>query len=240
MTPIARRAVLAVLAASLLGASSAATSTGLRDLPQSYLMSSAGMLVPVRAGVTYGASQFPIPVRLTAPDRSWVAAQWRSGDEYFAGGKPPNYGWIHLAHSGGSSAEAPRGMVTVMTGYGSTPSVAATVDVLRTRGRGAIYDATSRIRLAGFSGVQFDGRIVGGKNHDHVGHYFVPFSPPHQSAKYFPDEYPVYGDVFRIMVLNVRSKTVVVIVENVALEPESFPAFLSKAEEILKTLTFPA
>jgi hypothetical protein len=94
------------------------------------------------------------------------------------------------------------------------------------------------VTLGGFSGIQFDGQIVGAKNFDHTGHYFVPFSPPSHAAKYYPDEYAVYGDVFHVIVLNVRGKTVVIYIENVALPADQFPAFLTKANRILGSLRF--
>ncbi len=127
-----------------------------------------------------------------------------------------------------------------MTAYTGTPSVARTVNVLRTRGHGATYEPSAPVTLAGFTGIQFDGRITGAKNVDHTGHFFIPFSPVSHAAKYYPDEYSVYGDVFRVLVLDVRGKTVVVYIENVALPPQGFPAFLTKAEQMLGSLRFPA
>ena len=217
-------------------AAAAATTTKLPDVPQSYLFTPAGKLTPLRSGVTYQASQFPLAVRLTPPDGSWSGAEWKSGTDYFRGGGPPHFGWVHVGQ--GSPTGIPRGLVTIMTAYARTPSVAATVNVLRTRGHGATYQATSPVNLGGFSGIQFDGQIVGAKNSDHTGHFFIPFSPPSHAAKYYPDEYGVYGDVFRVIVLNVHGKTVVVYIENVALPADQFPVFLTKAQQILESLRF--
>jgi len=226
-----------VVIASVSVAAVAATPTKLRDLPQSYLFTPAGRMTPLRAAATYQASLFPIAVRITPSGGGWAGAQWKSGDQYFRGGKPPNFGWVHLGR--GSVKGIPRGLISIMTAYGRTPSVAATVNVLRTRGRGAAYEASTPITLAGFSGIQFDGKIVGAKNSDHTGHFFVPFTPPSHASKYYPDEYPVYGDVFRVIALNVRGKTVIIYIENVSLTVGAFPAFLTQADETLKSLTFP-
>jgi hypothetical protein len=215
----------------------AATTAKPADLPQSYLFTPAGKVTPLRAGATYEAREFPLPIRLTPPGPGWSGTQWKSGDQYFRGGGPPNFGWVHLAR--GSARAIPRGLISIMTAYARTPSVAATVNVLRTRGRGATYEDTSPVTLAGFRGIQFDGQIVGGKNRDHTGHVFIPFSARSHAAKYYPDEYPVYGDVFRVIVLDVRSTTVVVFIENVVLPAEQFPGFLTKAEQILGSLRFP-
>ena len=41
----------------------------------------------------------------------------------------------------------------IMTAYAATPSVAATVSGLRTRGHGATYQPTSAVKVGGFSGI---------------------------------------------------------------------------------------
>jgi len=231
-----KRAFLGGLIATVCLVTTAAAS-GPRDLPQSYLFTPAGVMTPLRSGVTYQASQFPLALRVTLPDASWSGAQWKSGSDYFRGGGPPHFGWVHFGR--GSATAIPLGLISIMTAYARTPSVAATVQVLRTRGRGAAYGVTTSVQLGGFRGLQFDGTIVGPKNYDHVGHFFIPFSPRSHAAKYYADEYGVYGDVFRVIVLGVHGKTIVVIIENVALPTERFSAFLAKASQLLGRLRFP-
>jgi hypothetical protein len=141
--------------------------------------------MPLHAGVTYKASLFPIPFRVTAFGPGWSGVQWKSGRDYFRGGGPPNYGWVHLAR--GAIGIPQGGLISIMTAYARTPSVTRTVNVLRTRGHGATYEPTSPVTLDGFSGIQFDGRITGAKNFDHTGHFFIPFSPVSHAAKYYPD-----------------------------------------------------
>jgi hypothetical protein len=209
------------------------------DLPKSYVFTPAGRFTRLHAGVTYQASEFPIALRVTPTSGSWVGAQWKSGTDYFSGGPPPNYGWVHLAHRGYTPADPPRGLVTIMTAYTKTPSVAQTVNVLKTRGRGATYGETTPVQVAGFSGIQFDGRLTGARNADRIGHYFVPFSPPRHSAGYYPDEYGVYGGVFHVDVLSVRGKTVVIYIDSVALLDDQFAGFLNGADQLLKSLRFP-
>jgi len=208
-----------LLTALIFGGCLAASAAGSTppDLKQSYLFTSAGHLTPLHAGTTYQASLFPIPLRVRVPTLGWSGVQWKSGSDYFRGGGLPNYGWVHFAR--GAIGIPQGGLISIMTAYTRTPSVTRTVNVLRTRGHGATYEPTSPVTLAGFSGIQFDGRITGAKNFDHTGHYFIPFSPVSHAAKYYPDEYPVYGDVFRVLVLDVRGKAIVVYLENVALPP---------------------
>ncbi len=213
-----KRTLLIVFAAAVCVAPAAASPSKLRDIPQSYLFTPAGHLTPLHARATYRAS--------------------KSGDQYFRGGKPPNFGWVHFGR--GSASGFKQGLISIMTAYGRTPSVAATVNVLRTRGHGATYEATTTVKLAGYSGIQFDGQITGTKNYDHIGHLFIPFSPKSTAAKYYPDEYGVYGDVFRVIVLSVRGKTIVIYIENVALPADQFPTFLNKADQVLNSLRFPA
>jgi hypothetical protein len=241
MRMLARIGLFAVPLAGLVVAGCLAVSaTGSTppDLIQSYYIGPSGKGGPLRAGATYQASLFPIAIRIKTPGPGWSGAQWKSGSDYFRGGSPPNYGWVHLAR--GPANGIPQGLISIMTGYTRTPPVAKTVTVLRTRGRGASYEPTSPASLAGFAGVQFDGQITGAKNVDHFGHFFIPFSRSRHSAGYFPDEYPVYGDVFRVIVLDVRGKTVVIYIENVGLSYQRFPQFLSKAQQILGALRFPA
>ena len=94
-----------------------------------------------------------------------------------------DYGWIQLEHK--------LGTISMITAYRHTPSVAAVASGLRARGRGATYDATTSTVLAGFTGVQFDGRVVG------TNHLFVPFTPPSSAARFLPDGYQLsQGRVF--------------------------------------------
>jgi hypothetical protein len=121
-----------------------------------------------------------------------------------------------------------------MTSFARTQSVAATVAGLRTRGAGATYQATSPVTISGASGVQFDAQVVG------KSHVFVPFSPPTNTARFFPDAFEAdHGSVLRIIVLNAHGKTVVVLIDNYALPAAQFPTFLTQTDEILKTLQFP-
>lgn len=229
-------------------ASNAAETETVRDMPvSSLLFSHSAKLTRLKPGVMYSASKFSLPVRFRLPDRGWSGAQWKTGRLYPAfaeshgipdGGGPPHFGWFAIAHAGATSGDPPLGLVTVVTAEAPTPSVAATVKVLRTRGHGAKYEPISNAKVAGFSGLQFDGTIVGPRP-DHIGHVFVPFSPATHTAHFYPDEYPVYGDVFRILVLNVHGKTVVVFIENVALSTDKFPTFLEDATNVLKGVRFP-
>jgi hypothetical protein len=192
-----------------------------------------GSLTRLRAGVAYQASAFPLALRLTPSDGSWAGAQWKSELLGFRGGGRPYFGWVAIGNGNGDAyAGVPPGLIVIMTAYARTPSVAATVANLRTRGHGATYEITSPVKVAGFSGTQFDGQVVGRS------HVFIPFSP--RPVNHFEDTHFLgQGEVFRVMVLNVRGKTVVVFVESGELPAERFPAFLGKADRILETVRFP-
>ena len=197
-------AVLSGIALLAMPVAEAATSTSnLPEVPVSQLLTSAGKLTRLHAGVTYGASSLPIAVRLTPPDGSWGGAQWKSGrlpaeqaerlhirDE----GGPPHFGWLAVGHGGTTSDALPRGVIVIMTAYARTPSVAATVDGLRTRGHGATYEPNVPVTIAGFSGIQFDGQRL-----PTARHLFVPFSPRSHAGGYFPsarDAFEVFGPVW--------------------------------------------
>jgi hypothetical protein len=180
---------------------------------------------PLKARTAYTGALFPLALRVTPPDASWLGGQGQSLDA-----QRPAFGWIELLLS---PARRPRGAIFAVTAFGRTPSVATTVAGLRSRGSGASYLPPAPARLAGFSGTQFDGTIVGRS------HIFVPFTPPGHTARFFPDAFKLdHGELFRIIVLNVNGKTVVFFLESATLPAEQFPAFLSSATRILGSFRF--
>ena len=96
------------------------------------------------------------------------------------------------------------------------------------------YGRTTRATVAGFPGWQVDGNVFG-----RFGHVFVPFS--HKTAGASPpDSYKLdKGERFRIIVLDVRGKSVVLFLESLKLPADQFPAFLTAANQILESLEFP-
>jgi len=244
-----RLGAVALLAAGLCSVGATAATPKLPDLPESYIFSPSGELTPLRAGVTYRASQFPQALRVTPPSRSCTGAQWKANnfppDEIKrrhlkcstspAVCRPPYFGWVAIGKGGASPAPAPRALILIMAGYDRTPSVAVTVANLRTRGTGATYDPTTTVKVAGFSGTEFDGRLVGPK------HVFVPFSPPSHAAGGNSDaiETDGVGHAFRLIVLNVRGHTVVVFIGSLVMSADQFATFLPEADGILKSLRFP-
>jgi hypothetical protein len=233
-------ALLAVAGIASVTAARAATGPKLPDLPMSFVICPVGKSIPLQAGVTYQASKFPIALRLTPPDGSWSGGQWKTASAGCAasgggfGGYPPYYGWVAVGH--GAGASPPRGSIVISTSYGQTPSAATAVTRLRNGlpRNEVTYKPLTRVRLADFYGYQFDGQIVG----EH--HIFLPFTKPGGAAGGGPDAIELEaGWVFRIIVLNVRGKTLVIYIANVALAANQFPAFLTKANRILRTLAFP-
>ncbi len=226
-------AFVAALVCSVVAATAAASTP--RELFRNAFLAPAGHVANLAAGATYKASDFPLPIRVTVPDGSWAGAQWKYDSSYQRKKttEPPFYGWVTFEQRG--TRAGPQGIITIMTPYGRTPSVAAVVAGLRTRGRGATYEAASPIKLGGYSGVQFDGKVVGKE------HVFLPFSPKSTGANWYPDSYGMgQGEVFRIIVLAVRGKTVVVYIENGELPAEQFADFLTQADKLLDTLKFAA
>ena len=230
LTAVVVLVVVAALAAVV--AATAAASGTPKELPRSAFLTPSGHIVKL-AAATYKASDFPLPLRLTTPDASWFGAQWKA-DSSFQHKKstvPPYYGWVTFFT--GDPNTGAGGGITIMTPYAATPSVAATVARLRTGGHGATYQASSPVKLAGYSGVQFDGQVVGKE------HAFIPFTPKSNVGMWHPDASWAGPEDFRIIVLGVRGKTVVVYVENSKSAPDPFPAFLTKADTILNTVKFP-
>ena len=182
---------------------------------------------PLKARTAYTAALFPLALRVTPPDAGWLGGQ---GQSFEKNAQRPAFGWVELLLS---PARRPRGAIFAVTAFGHTSSVAQTVAGLRSRGSGAIYQSPAPARLAGFSGTQFDGTVVG------QSHVFVPFSPPAHTARFFPDAFKLaHGELFRIIVLNVKGKTVVFFLESATLPAEQFSAFLNSATRILGSFRF--
>jgi hypothetical protein len=219
---IGMRTALALLVAAVAAAAAAAAGTPeLPTLPNDDVNAS-----PVSSGVTYGAGSFPTPLRITPPDGSWLAGQ---GSTVTA--KRGSFGWAEFMHA---PAAAPQGAISMIASVDGEPSVATAVAQLRAAG-GTSYGPTAPVRLAGFSGRQFDATI-GAKSR-----VFVPLSPLSHAAVFHPDAYRFdAGEVLRVVVLDVRGTTVVFLIENAALPADEFPAFLDDARRLLATLRFPS
>ncbi len=223
----------AALVCSVVAVTAAAAGTP-RELFRNDFLAQSGHVANLVAGATYKASDFPLPIRVTIPEGRWGGAQWKYDSSYQRKKTTiaPFYGWVTFEQRETSPAQ---GIITMMTPYGPTPSVSAVVAGLRTRGHGASYGATSPVKLGGYSGLQFDGKIFGKE------HVFIPFSPKSTVAKWYPDNYGMgQGEAFRIVVLAVHGKTVVVYIENLELPADQFPAFLPRADKLLNTLKFVA
>jgi hypothetical protein len=237
--------LLAALAIAACTAAAIAAAATPEDIAQSYLFSPAGKLTPLRARVSYGASQFPIAMNVTPPDGSWAAAQWKQN--LFTPEEielrhltcstnpnvcaPPYYGWVTFGNRSGTSV--PRILVVLLAGFSPTHSVAATVQSLRTRGHGATYRAPAPVKVAGNSGIQFDGQVTAPK------HVFIPFSPPTTKATGYADG--IYVDrpsPFRFDVLHVHGKTIVIFVGSLVLSPDQFAAAQPHVDHLLGSLRF--
>jgi hypothetical protein len=217
-------------------AATAATSSGVVPLPTSNLpLPEGGVASPLRAGVTYEAKRaFPIVLRLTPPDGSWSGAQWKTSARGRHSKKPPFFGWVGAVQTPETQGALSRGAVTIIASYTRTRSATATVSYLRTRGHGVAYEPISHVTVGGFSGIQFDGTITARQ------HTFIPFTPQSRKARFYGDAFELgKGTVFRIIVLQVRAKTLVVFIDPVSLSPDQFPALLAKADIILQSLKFP-
>ena len=213
-----------VAAAAAAACAAAAVAGAPVDLPTSNLNTHAGRLTGLRAGATYEASAFPISLQFTAPEAMWGGAQWTTSSHGH-----PAFGWV--AFGQGPTNKPPRGVVEIETAYGKTPSVTSILRRLRTAGGGATFGATTRVRLAGVEAWQVDGRVYG-----RFGHVFVPFTAKTGGASP-PDNYKLSpGEAFRLDVLDVRGKRVVMISDSAALPADQFPTFLDSAGRLLRSL----
>ena len=142
--------VLAALAAA--GVATAAPP----ELATSNLNTPAGKLTALTAKTVYQASSFPLGLRLTAPDGTWGGAQWTTSSR----GKK-TFAWAAVGRGGTTATSAPKGVITIITAIGPTPSVSATVARIHQGGSGITFQKPSAARVAGYTGTQFDGNVWG-------------------------------------------------------------------------------
>ena len=194
------------------------------NLPTSNLNTRAGTLTALRAGATYQASAFPLQLRITPPDKTWAGTQWTTSSH-----GQRAFGWV--AFGQGPTNKPPLGLVEIETAYGTTPSAATILDRLRTAGGGATFGATTRVTIAGRPAWQINGRVYG-----RFGHVFVPFTPKTGGASP-PDSYKLSpGEAFRLVVVDVKGKRVVLIFDSAVLPADQFPTFLDSAVKLLRSL----
>lgn len=112
-------------------------------------------LRPIAASVRYEARSFPLAVRITLHDSGWAGAQWTARNTRGL----PAFGWIALAQL---PTDSPRGMISMESAFGPTPSVETILARLRSARQEATYGRTRRVSLAGFVGWEMDGRVARG------------------------------------------------------------------------------
>lgn len=210
---------------------------------------------PLQRGASYTASAFPVSVRVRPPDRLWGGVQFETGAYRFI--------QLNHLHASGTAPLHGVGYITLEAAKVATPSAATAIKRLR---------ATPHIqagpikptRLAGLAGQEFDATIVGS---DLSGTCtggvkcpavvsFAPFLPNQHcgfcgDARFEPHRETLdvkaagKGQLFRIIALNVRGKTVIVYIESIyAAQPEFppaklFPTFLPYAQQMLAAISFP-
>ena len=187
-------------------------------------------MTALAAKTVYQASSFPLGLRLTAPDGTWAGSQWTTSSH----GKK-TFAWVAVGHGGTTPTTAPKGVISIITAIGPTPSVSATLARIHQGGGGITFQKTSSAKIAGYTGVQFDGNVWGV-----FGHSFVPFTPKTHGASPSDSWHIDKGEAFRFVVLSVKGKTVVVFEESFGLAADQFPTFLTDANRVLASLRFKA
>ena len=197
---------------------------------------------PLHRSTTYRASLFPIEIRIRPDGGLWEGLQYVRDngpheDVVLTGGKT---GYVNLLHKNTRDAQGrvavwTRGLITIETSFARTGSARATMARLRARLSDVEAGEVSPRRIAGYDGLQYDGRVTGAY------HRFVPFSVS-DGSKPSTDSFRLFRyQRFRVVVLDVRGRAVVIYVQSAedVSKSASFPAFLPFAERMLASLRFP-
>jgi hypothetical protein len=238
--------VPAALALAFAGAATAAAPTisGGGDVHESL---GQGDTTALQQGVTYTAARFPVVLRLRPPDSHWGGRQYVSG----------RFAFVQLGHS--RTGSVPRhgvGDITIEAGSGSTPTVAATAARLHATPKMKVGPLVPT-HVAGFAGEMFDATILDFDpgTYDPAaqrGISLVPYTTNHHCG-YCTDtmrgetqdaKFAAKDQLFRIIVIGVKGKTVVIYVESTYhdqpkfLPAQTFPTFVPYAQKMLAALSF--
>jgi hypothetical protein len=189
-----------------------------------------------------------LAIDLRPTDRLWEGAQWvrTSGVHDGQMRKGAKFAYVQLLHKYAHDAQGKvsnwgRGTITFEAGFAPTGSVQATMKRLRARlADFQTVGPVSKVRLAGFAGLSYDGRV---KNGAGFYHRWVPFSasdgavPTTDSVKAEANEGK--GEAFRIIVIDVRGTVVAIYVQGETAPADKFPDFLVFANRLFSTMTFP-
>jgi hypothetical protein len=204
----------------------------------------------LQRSVTYQASAFPLALRVRPPDSRWEGVQYESGRFRFV--------QFHHLRTGSVPLHGV-GYMTLEAAKGSTPSANTAIKRLHATPNLAA-SPVKPIRVASFVGEQFDATVTGKdvppycRSHPcsdgvslvpftinrHCGYCTNTMKGETQDVKFAGT-----GQVFRIIAINVRGKTIVIYLEsNFADQPKfppakTFPTFLPYAQRMLAALVFP-
>jgi hypothetical protein len=205
----------------------------------------------LQAGVTYQASAFPLALRVRPPDGRWEGVQYESGAFRFV--------QLHHLRTGSVPLDGV-GYITLEGAKGSTPPAATAIKRLHATPN-ITASPIKPIRVAGLAGEQFDAMISGKdvppycrSNPCAHGVSLAPFATNHHcgfctntmKGETQDVKFAGTGQVFRVIAINVRRKTVVIYLESIFADQPKFPpakifpTFLPYAQVMLAALAFPA
>ena len=202
----------------------------------------------LQPGSVYTASKFPVTLRISPPGARWAGVQLVSG----------NYRFIQLTHlhASGTPPLTGVGYVTLEAAVVETPTVDVTLRRLHST-PGLTAGPITSTRVAGFTGQQFDATVVGNDRTRYSpsgagGISLAPFTPNRHCgfcSKTMHGEtqdtkFAGTGQLFHILALDVRGKTVGIYVESTyAVQPKypptkTFPTVLPSARQLLAKVSF--
>jgi hypothetical protein len=233
--------VVGIAALTVAGAALAAAGAAPVDL---YNNNASGDDHPLVEDATYRASLFPLAITVRPTDALWRGSQWVEKNGLVDGSQRTGgtYAYVALHHTYGHNPSGKisswgLGLMTIEIGVTPTQSVQATMQRLRARLDEVNAGAVRTVRVAGFSGLSYDGRLKDGAG---ASHRFVPFSSS-DGSKASTDSYKIEanygkGGAFRVDVIDVYGKTVVIYFDSFTAPAAKFPVFLGFADKILSTM----
>ena len=197
-------------------------------------------------GRVYTANKFPVALKIHTPGPQWAGGQLESGKYRFVQ-------LMHL-HVPGSAPLTGFGYITLESGTTATPSVAKTLAKLKATPH-LKTGPTKTTTVAGLHASMFTATVTADDGPDAGGTSIVPWTVNHHCGFCTGWNHGVtkdlkvggHGQLFRIFVLRVHGRTVVIYIESTYFPgrgsrkyppAKTFPTFLPYAQKMLAHISF--
>jgi len=246
MRSVRNLVVVALVSLASAGIATAGGTIVLGDLGEAHEgIGQSSVKTSLALGKVYTANKFPVAVKIHTPGPQWEGGQLETGKYRFIQ-------LVHL-HVPGTAPSTGFGYITLESGTTATPSVSKTVANVRATPH-LKTSPTKAITVAGRHASMFKATVTANDGPDTGGTSITPFTVNHHCGFCTGTTHGeikglkvgAAGQLFRIIVLQVHGRTVVIYVESTYASShakkhpptQTFPTFLPYAQKMLAHISF--